>query len=388
MSEIGFYFHVPFCSSICHYCDFNRYLVKQEWLEQYPELILAELEFMQEYSFHFLSNHPRPTLYFGGGSPSTLTPEAWEKIFTHLYKRFPQGFKEISIEANPDQVTSELAKCWSHFQVNRISMGAQTFQEEQLKFLGREHQSTQVQKSIGLLSKYHFSLSIDLMFGIPHQTMDTWQEDLKIAMGLPIHHLSFYGLTVEPGTHFDQLKKQNQLPNKSEDIYDDLYLWGVDYLESKGFLRYEVSNFALPHHSCLHNQNYWNHTPYLGFGPGAHSYLPQSRFANPKSWKDYTQYVHSKKEASRYTLPNVQTLNPHDLQFEKIWLGLRQSSGIPLASLENFSQVLLKRAEPLLQEKYLEIKGESPHLCLKARGWLYLDEITHRLVHDGKTADT
>jgi len=359
----GLYIHVPFCGSICNYCDFNRWLPHEDQLQLFSELVLKEFNLRSNFFAGF------KTLFFGGGTPSFLPLKSWDNLLTQLIPALPQLF-EFSIEANPNQLSLDKLKLWKSFGLTRLSLGVQSFDTDTLLLLGRTHTNDQVYYWVNQAEKLGIDLSIDLMFGLPGQSLTQWINTLDKALALPLSHLSFYGLTVEPHTVFDLRKQRGELPSLPEE-YDQMYLEGVQRVEKKGMLRYETSNFSLPGKECIHNQNYWNHTPYLGLGPGAHSYHTLTRSAGPKKWQAWFDWLH---QGCPILEENKETLTHEVFLEEKLWLGLRQKRG---CSWNLFPPLARKKMTQAMLQKWPDFFiWDNENFALKERGWLYIDQLT------------
>ncbi|MBX6394164.1 MAG: radical SAM family heme chaperone HemW [Alicyclobacillaceae bacterium] len=283
------YVHIPFCASKCYYCDFNSYVAGEEVREQFVQALEEELRRLaKEYSGVCLR-----TVYFGGGTPSLLSPRQWDKLLETLHASFhidPEA--EISVEANPGTVDREKLQVWSQGGVNRLSFGVQAFQPSLLKTLGRSHDVEDVRCSYHLAREVGgFSVNIDLMFGLPGQTMEDWRSTLAEATALSPDHISAYGLKIEEGTPFARWYDQGILRLPPEDAEADMYAVLLETMDASGYEQYEISNFARPGHRCRHNEVYWRNEPYLAAGPGAHGYVGGVRYVVIRGVPDYTDRV-------------------------------------------------------------------------------------------------
>jgi oxygen-independent coproporphyrinogen-3 oxidase len=324
----GLYLHVPFCSSICPYCDFSvvhdasparrRFVSRLE-----EEVSLAARDWPD----------PRPfdTVYFGGGTPSRLRPEELGRVLdacrTHLALETEAPW--IFLEANPEDVTAEACEAWRRLGVRTLSLGVQSFSDDALSFLGRHHSAGQAQAVVGTALAAGFdTVSIDLIFGLPGQTEEDWRRELAAAVGLRPQHLSCYQLTIHPNTRFGVRAKRGLLAELPEDEQASLFELTHRFLADAGFSAYEVSNFALsPAHQSRHNRKYWEHTPYLGLGPSAHSLSVAGvvrRWWNERLTSRWERRV----AMGERPVEAQEILSPQSLAAEAMLLGLRTTAGI------------------------------------------------------------
>lgn len=384
MKPLSVYIHIPYCTKKCPYCDFNTYAQKQVPEREYRDALLAELEVR-------LDRFPREeylleTIYFGGGTPSLFQPEAIESVIDALCARFSSHQQlEITLEANPLDLNEERAEGFRAAGVNRISLGAQSFQSETLKILGRRHHGGDVQAALRAAHRAHFTnVSLDLIFGVPGQSIGTLEQDLIEIRGLELPHLSTYGLTIEKGTPFFQaVKEKTMVLPPEETVLEMMDLIRTEAREL-GLERYEVSNFARPGFEAKHNLAYWNHQAYLGLGAGAHSFqwtgecegLRWANIAEPK------QYI---KKSRTHAGPNAwsEELGRYDLLFEEFFLGLRKASGVDLALLHSRYGMDPKKAYcvtiPLLMSEG-QIAEKEGHLFITERGLPLADSIIESFV--------
>ncbi|MDP2960909.1 MAG: radical SAM family heme chaperone HemW, partial [candidate division Zixibacteria bacterium] len=276
----GIYIHIPFCLSKCPYCDFNSIVYNSELAEEYVKSLIKEI---QLFSQNVNGKVVAETIYFGGGTPSILKSSQLGDILEKLFTSFGiQADSEMSLEANPGTLTRIKTKELKGLGFNRVSLGAQSFIDEELKTLGRVHTSKQAVKSYKILRDFFENLNLDLIFGIPGQKLKTWRKSLNMALKLLPEHLSTYSLTLEEGTPFYLLWKDKKLSLPEEDSVRKMYLEAIGLLKSQGYRHYELSNFALKGFECRHNLRYWDGTEYIGFGAGAHSYQKGIRWGNIK----------------------------------------------------------------------------------------------------------
>ena len=311
----GLYVHIPFCKKRCLYCDFfSTTLLERR--EEYVDALLREIEQRRHEA-----GEPIRTIYIGGGTPSTLPVSDIQRLLDTIGTNQAE---EITVEVNPGDLSPEYLSALRRTGVNRLSIGIQSFHDELLRLIGRRHSAQQALEAVRWAQEAGFSnLSIDLIYALPKQTMEMWQADIDTVLGLNIQHVSCYGLMYEEGTALTALRDKGELTSVDEDTENRMYDLLCERLKAAGFVHYEVSNFALPGFEAQHNSNYWNGTPYIGIGAGAHSYLPPVRSWNPDDLDAYIQGIQTD------TLQREsETLSERDLYNEKIMLGLRTNKGI------------------------------------------------------------
>lgn len=320
----GIYIHVPFCLKKCDYCDF--YSVSEYHnndLEKYTLRLIRDIE----------SAAPKhaalkfTTIYLGGGTPSLLHNSQLERILQALKQNFnleKENELETSLEANPATLNAAKAKGLYESGINRISLGVQSFCDEDLRVLGRIHNSRQARETIEDIKSAGFkNFNLDLIFGIPGQTLKRWQENLRYALDYQPTHISAYLLQLAEETRMAQRIKQGSLQYLDEELEADMYYWAIEYLEANGYKHYEISNFAQPGYECRHNLIYWNGSPYLGLGSGAVSFMDQSRFINADNMQEYLAGAARKKI--------LEEMSREELIVDQIILKLRCMNGIDLA---------------------------------------------------------
>ena len=311
----GLYVHIPFCKRRCNYCDFfsTTLLAKRK---AYVDALIQEIQARKQEV-----QDPIRTIYIGGGTPSTLTAADIQHILDAIGI---QDATEITMEINPADADYRYLRRLRKIGVNRLSIGIQSFQEKLLKRLGRRHDGIQAGKAIREAQLAGFDhISIDLMYAIPTQTWQDWYADVDVALAYKVQHISAYGLIYEEGTVLTQQVQAGELQAIDEDTENEMYDYLCKRMRKAGFVHYEVSNFALPRHRSRHNSSYWNNTPYIGVGAGAHSYIGNVRSWNPD---DLHAYI---KGIRRGTLQREsEILTDNDLYNERIMLGLRTSKGI------------------------------------------------------------
>lgn len=369
----GIYIHVPFCDTKCGYCDFYS-ITNQSSRPQYVQALLKEIALYARPPFATLLYD---TIYFGGGTPSLLEPGELSDIMTALYANFHFSPNcEITLEANPGTLTMDKIREIKKQGVNRISLGIQSFDDGELKTLGRIHDAQQARDAFyDLRAAGIGNISIDLIYALPGQRLDRWQKNIQAAVELKPEHISAYNLIYEEGTPFYkklQKKEFTAFPSDEELKYFNETL---NTLSEAGYLQYEVSNYARGKaFYSRHNYKYWTHTPFLGFGPAAYAFYENERWGNFRSIKKYITALETEKVPVHFR----ETLNKTSLAFEQAMLGLRTRAGINLEEYEKLlGETLLHRYKKqirlLLDEGFAEMN--STHLYLTDRGFLISDEI-------------
>lgn len=317
----GVYVHIPFCASRCSYCDFFSTLRLDEVGHDYVEALIAEARLRKAE----LNGKLVKTLYMGGGTPSQLPLPLLARLIDGLKATLDlNAVQEFTLEANPDDVTPEWCAAVRALGVNRVSMGVQSFQDAVLRLVGRRHTARQAIDAVASLRHAGIdNISIDLIYGLPGQTLETWAESVRQAVDLRPQHISAYGLTYEPGTRLWQQRECGEVVEASEDQYLDMYRILVGMLQMAGYEHYEISNFALPGYRSRHNSSYWNETPYLGLGAAAHSYDGTMRRSNPADLCGYIRRITSGQPACQ-----VEDLAWWERYDERVMLGLRTADGV------------------------------------------------------------
>lgn len=326
----GLYIHIPFCSSRCIYCGFFSTTLMEK-RQQYVDAICREMELRGGESE--LKGEPVATIYLGGGTPSLLNAEQLRQLFRYIYIMYNvSGKAEVTIECNPDDVTPSFAELLSELPVNRVSMGAQTFSDERLRFLKRRHQSSQVHMAVKRLRDAGINnISIDLIYGFPNETMDEWQADIDKALDLNVEHLSAYSLSFEEGTELYQMLKTGRVGELDEEIQRSMYYRLIDALQNAGYEHYEISNFARHGFRSRHNSNYWNHTPYIGLGAGAHSLIVKEQMVRRWNVSNLQQYFQGINEG--VLAYEEESLDEATLYNDTIMTCLRTCEGLDVTQL-------------------------------------------------------
>lgn len=318
----GLYLHIPFCSAICPYCDFAVLTGGPERRARFTDHLIREIELWSSDLERFQG---MDTVYFGGGTPSALSPEQLGQIVESLPV---QEDAWIFLEANPEDVTSESVRAWHDLGVRTLSLGIQSFDAEALAFLGRRHSPEQARRSVELAREADFhTVALDLIYGFPGQTAEDWRRTLETAVALQPDHISCYQLTIHEGTPFGFRLQRGKMTEAPEEAQAELFLLTHSFLRDAGWPGYEASNFARsPDHQSRHNRKYWDHTPYLGVGPSAHSFDGRRRWWNERKIKPYEARI----DSGERPIAGSEELSAEDLALEAVMLGIRTVEGIDL----------------------------------------------------------
>jgi oxygen-independent coproporphyrinogen III oxidase len=375
LKETAIYIHIPFCDHKCIYCDFYS-IVSYKDISAYLTAVKKEIDF---YAAQYSKGRKIISIFFGGGTPSFMTPEYISEIIEHLKKNFEINIDaEITLETNPGTVDKEKLKNFLSIGVNRISIGIQSFNNDELKFLTRIHDSYTAVETVKEASECGFeNISIDLIFNLPKQTREIWSANLEQAVQLPIKHISAYSLILERGTILNKMVLDGKIELQSSDFDAELYEYTIDYLTGRKFLQYEVSNFALPGYECVHNNAYWHYKDYLSFGTSAHSFIDGKRWWNYSSLNFYHAAIEKKGNA----VIGNEILSKEEMLQEYVMLSFR-SNGLNLNELANlFGTTWLKRNDSVISklkdENYLTLKNEL--LKFSSKGYAVCDEILLKL---------
>ncbi len=364
----GIYVHIPFCRSRCAYCDFFSTTRERE-IPTYIKTLCREIEGRRDE----LPQAHIETIYIGGGTPSLLSSDQVRQLLDCIYANYEvEDEAEVTLEMNPDDpINAALERG-----INRVSLGIQTFDDSLLRLIRRRHDSAGAIRTVKSLKAADIAnISIDLIYGLPGQTMEQWERDLNIALSLDIQHLSAYALSYEAGTALTRLRDSGQIAEVPEELFVQMYERLCQRAEEAGFEHYEISNFALPGFHSRHNSSYWTSKSYLGFGPGAHSYNgKRTRRVNKP---DLDSYLDSP--------PVLEHLTPSDLYDEALMCGLRTSRGIDLNAIyHRFGQqrldYLQRMAAPHLDAGRLIVK--DGHLCLTRQALMVSDDVMSDLMAD------
>lgn len=378
--SLSIYIHIPFCRTRCGYCDFNTYAGLDHLIEGYIEALVKEIT---RTAGNISKKHFIHTIFFGGGTPSLLNPQQFQKILNCVHESYSVSSNvEVSTEANPTCLPLSYLKKLKNIGFNRLSMGVQSDSQIDLTILGRTHSFRDVEGSVANARKAGFeNINLDLIFGIPDQTLSSFERTLESVIKLSPEHLSLYALTVEDGTPLAIQIEDGQIRSPDEDMAADMYIYAMDRLGKAGFDQYEISNWSLRgQNRCLHNLQYWHNFNYLGFGAGAHSHYSNTRWENHKVIMNYINSVANQFNFEKVLSPagyNPNYLTARDEISETMMMGLRLTNegicaevfeeqfGLPLA------QIYSNEIKNLIKQKMVE--------------WISIDGLSHlRLTREGR----
>ncbi len=360
----GIYLHIPFCKQACYYCDFH-FSTQQELRPQFVDALIRETELQREY----LGSEPVHTVYFGGGTPSLLTPEELTRILDALRKNFrvlPDA--EVTLEANPDDLSAARLGYLRRAGINRLSIGIQSFQADTLRFFNRAHSAADALDCVVRARQAGFAnISIDLIYGVPRKHLTDWRADVAQALALAPEHVSAYALTIEEKTVFGRWHKKQQLHPAAEEQVAEQFEYLMEEMDLHGYAHYEISNFCKSGFLSQHNTAYWQGVSYLGLGPSAHSFRGESRQHNVANNALYLKSIAKAKVP--FTL---EALAPHERINEWIYTGLRTQWGVDCARIKSAFGFDVQRQRRLPLERF--VKG----------GWITLSTHTVTLTRKGK----
>jgi oxygen-independent coproporphyrinogen-3 oxidase len=371
LSQMHLYVHIPFCVRRCSYCDFSIAVRKQIPAREYVNAVVRELNSHGDYDTDL------ETLYLGGGTPSLLPPDAIAALLrdlTHTIRNPQSAIRnagEVTLEANPEDVTPSNARAWRSAGVNRVSLGAQSFDDRVLKWMHRSHDAPRIGAAVHALRGAGIeNISLDLIFALPDELARDWERDLEMAVALHPTHLSLYGLTVEPRTPLDRWISRGATSLPADDRYAEEYLFAHSRLTAAGYQFYEVSNAARDGYRSQHNSAYWSGRPYLGLGPAAHSFDGRTRRWNLSAWEAYRRAI----AEGRSPVESEEVLTEEQREMERMYLGLRTAEGLPLAPASS------RRPSPpphLAAQGWVVVK--DGRLKCTPEGWLRLDSLVNEL---------
>lgn len=352
-NSIGLYIHIPFCKSKCYYCDFNSYASREDLIPAYIQSLKDEIRYcsqkFRDYSFK--------TVFIGGGTPSLLDAHLLYDILNTCRQNFRiEENAETSLESNPGTLSYEKLTAYRAVGINRLSIGLQAWQDRLLADIGRIHRLDDFLESFALAKKAGFkNINVDLIFGLPGQTINDWRESVVNAVRLGVPHLSCYSLKIEEDTVFGRRLADGNLAEVDDEMDRRMYSYTINRLEGNGFKHYEISNFAKPGFECRHNLIYWKAEEYLGLGAGAHSYIEGERYNNACSIEKYTASV----SGGIFLRENVQCIDKNEAMNEFMILGLRLMDGIDAGEFkerfgEDIFEIFGSRIERLVKKQLLE----------------------------------
>lgn len=356
-NNLSLYIHVPFCQSKCYYCDFNSFPGKQETIPGYFDALFKEIELYGEK----LKDSTIKTIFIGGGTPSIVEPIFIYKLMNKCrqYLNIEKG-SEISIESNPGTLSFEKLSAYKAMGINRLSMGLQAWQNRLLKKIGRIHSSEEFAENYENALKAGFrNINIDLIFGIPTQSIKEWEDTIDNIMALKPSHLSCYSLKIEDETKFGQMADRGELFPVEDELDREMYQMVLDKLKESGYRHYEISNFSKEGFECKHNITYWNAEEYIGLGAGAHSYLNKSRYNNVYNIEEYISLINRNEP----TVENELEISREDEMSEFVILGLRLIDGISMKEFKSrfevdFTEVYGQKAEKLAEKGLVSLGND------------------------------
>lgn len=366
------YVHIPFCTQICYYCDFSKVFIKNQPVDAYLQALIHEFE---SYKIEQLR-----TLYIGGGTPTAISAEQLDYLLSHLTKNLDLSqLEEFTIEANPGDLTPDKIAVLEKSAVNRISLGVQTFNDKQLKRIGRSHNEAQIYESIDSLKGAGFdNISIDLIYALPGQTMADVKENVAKAIALDIPHLSLYSLILEHHTVFMNKMRRGKLNLPTEDLEADMFDYIIAKLESHGFEHYEISNFTKPGRESRHNLMYWDNAEYYGVGAGASGYVDGVRYRNRGPIQHYLKGV-----AQGNPRLEEEVLTKQEMMEEEFFLGLRKKEGVSISRFEekfaeNFSNRYGDIVEKLTRDGLVQVT--DGRLRMTKKGLFLGDTVAEKFI--------
>jgi oxygen-independent coproporphyrinogen-3 oxidase len=350
----GIYIHIPFCKQACHYCDFHF----STSMKKKDEMVLALAKEIKMRKSEF-ENDTIETIYFGGGTPSVLTSAEINFLIDTVYENYKVNEDpEITLEANPDDLSSERILELSKSKINRLSIGIQSFFEDDLKMMNRAHNSAEAQRCLEEATKYFDNISLDLIYGVPGMSNEKWKQNVEKALSFGVPHISSYALTVEPKTAMNKMIQTGKIEAPKDEVAQEHYMILVETLESKGFIHYELSNFGKANYFSKNNSAYWLGKKYMGIGPSAHSYDGVSRSWNVANNPLYLKAIQDDK------LPReIEVLSEADRYNEYIMTGLRTIWGVSLDRIQSefgksYLDYLMKQAHKFLKDELLFIEND------------------------------
>ncbi|HEY4388260.1 MAG TPA: radical SAM family heme chaperone HemW [Ktedonobacteraceae bacterium] len=384
LETASLYLHIPFCHTRCYYCDFNTYAGLLPLREPYVRALLTEIELVGKMARHDDGRLRRSrTIFFGGGTPSLLTVEQITRLLNASFNAFAvDSDAEITLEANPGTLSQEQLVGLRAAGINRLSMGAQTFDAHLLNTLGRIHTPEEISQAVRYARAAGFdSLNLDLMFGLPEQTMQHWQDTLEQALALEPDHFSLYSLIIEEGTPFHTWNEEGRITPGDEDLCADMYEYADERLRAAGYINYEISNWALPGKHSRHNLTYWQNLPYFGMGAGASSSFANRRFSDEREPVEYIKRL----KAQHIPEAESEEVSTEQAMSETAFLGLRTAMGLHLPTFEerfslSFAQFVGDRLHSVEEAGLLEY--QDGWLRLSSRGRLLGNEVFLRLLPD------
>ena len=378
MKKLGLYVHIPFCESKCYYCNFVSFCSNNDVKIQYVKSLLNEIKLQKENFKEYVVD----TIFIGGGTPSCLPSGEILKILTLIRQSFLVADDcEITVEANPNSITKEFVEELIKSKVTRISIGLQTSNNKLLKEINRIHSKEDFVNALNIIKSYNFSnINVDLLLGLPNQTLQNVKNSLDLLLENGINHISCYGLIVEEGTKMCELINKKCLTLPTEEQSNQMYEFVVNYLKKHKILRYEVSNFAKKGYECKHNLKYWNRDEYLGLGLNSYSFVKGTRFNNESN---LTKYIEFYKSSNFVEVKNVEKVSDSDAVEETIMLSLRTQKGLNLAKFKKEFGLDLLQSKSKEIEKLIQlnlIKVSKNYLKCSSQGFYVLNQVILELI--------
>jgi oxygen-independent coproporphyrinogen-3 oxidase len=376
MNDSAIYIHIPFCDHKCIYCDFYS-IITSDNINRFLSSLKKEIKF---YSKKYSAGRIYTSIFFGGGTPSLMEPVYLSEIISSLKRNYAiSEDAEITIETNPGTVDKEKLELFREAGINRISIGIQSFDNDDLKFLTRIHDKDTAIKTVLFADEIGFeNISIDLIFNLPGQTKEKWKMNLQNAIELPVKHISAYSLILERGTILNKMVQDGKVTIQDNDYDAELYELTMDFLEAKGFIQYEVSNFTKPGYECRHNNAYWRYRDYLSFGPSSHSFMNNRRWWNFSSLKHYISEIDKFGTA----VANYEDIDSEMALNEYIMLALR-SKGLNIIDFERkFGSSWIFQKKDMIANlvEYNLISSDNNFISLTRKGYALCDEILSSLL--------
>ncbi len=379
--NISAYIHIPFCEHICYYCDFNKVFLEGQPVDEYIEALLKEIELT-------LLRQPineAETIYIGGGTPTSLSANQLDRLLSGVHELLPtHTTKEFTVEANPGDLSEEKMLVLKNHQVNRLSMGVQTFDNRLLKKIGRKHTAEDVYSTIQLLEKHDFqNVTIDLIYALPGQSIESFRDTLTRAIDLGLPHYAMYSLILENKTMFMNWVRQGRMVLPSQEAETQMFDEAIAAMTKAGLNQYEISNFARPGYESLHNLVYWNNEHYFGFGAGASGYLGQTRYKNKGPIQHYLKPL----QENQLPIHETEELTTSNQMEEELFLGLRKKAGISKIRFaekfgKSFQEIYGSTSEQLIQKGWLASQGDR--VFLTKAGMFIGNEVFEAFLLDGE----
>ena len=377
MIDAGIYIHLPFCNVKCMYCDFYSVTDANNRIDQFIKSLLDEIRLFKAQMYRYDWNFD--TIFFGGGTPSLISPRHLEKILNELDKCYSiSNVNEITLEVNPGEASKEFLEGYKSLGVNRLSIGFQSLNDNLLKFLGRLHSSSDALATFDLAREIGYdNINVDMIYDIPGQSIDRWLKDLSIIIDLRPEHICAYSLTVERGTKLYNLVQDNTVVMPDEETDISMFSQCMQLLDNGGYDMYEISNYAMPNNMCMHNLHYWNNDPYLAFGPSAHGHDLKSRWWNHRSLESYISEI----KKSRLPISKREVLTDYNKFNEIIFNGLRLREGINIDRLDRAIDIDIDKFIKNSISRWPQLTFDNNFLKLNQSGIYIADEIASDLMY-------